>query len=78
MKKDKLNKNEKEILQCIKDTSYTNIFKYELSKYKKEYDKQVKEEGDIWDTYANLSPSRDEFIMVREQIKKIKKSKDYF
>jgi hypothetical protein len=72
LKKDKLNKNEKEILQCIKDTSYTKTFKYELSRYKKEYEKQVKEGKDIWDTYANLSPSRDEFIMVREQIKKIK------
>ena len=68
LKKDKINKNEKEILQCIKDTSYTNIFKYELSRYKKEYEKQVKEGEDIWDTYANLSPSRDEFIMVREQM----------
>ena len=78
LKKEKLSKNEKEILQCIRETSYTNIFKYELSRYKKEYDKQVKEGGDIWDTYGDLSPSRDEFIMVREQIKKIKKSKDYF
>tara|TARA_Y200000002_G_scaffold367542_1_gene359668 strand:+ start:237 stop:776 length:540 start_codon:yes stop_codon:yes gene_type:complete len=73
LKKEKLNKNEKGILQCIKDNTYTNIFKYELSRYKKEYNTQLKEGVDIWDTYSSLSPSRDELVMVREQIKKIKK-----
>ena len=71
-KKKKLTKQENDILQVIHQTNYINTFKYEQSRYKKEYDKELKTEKDIWDSYSYLSPSKSEIIMIKKQIKKIK------
>lgn len=72
--KQKFSKKDNEIFQCIKNISYANTFKYELSRYKKEYEKQVKEGEDIWNTYGLLSSSKNEIKMLKDQIKKIKKN----
>ena len=71
-KKTKLTKHENDILQVIHQTNYINTFKYEQSRYKKEYEKQLITEKDIWDSYSYLSPCKTELLMLKGQIKKIK------
>ena len=71
-KKTKLTKQENDILQVINQTNYVDTFKYEQHRYKMEYEKELKTEKDIWDSYGYLSPSRTELIMLKDQIKRVK------
>ena len=71
LKRNDYSEEEIELLRFIQNCNYSETFIKEKIRYDNEYQKQLIEENDIWDTYGELSPSRNELDLLIGQLEKI-------
>jgi len=71
--KKKKSLKDKKILLKIKELDYSKTFNYERRRYNKKYSELEILEHDMWDSYNELSPSKNELKQLMLQINKIKK-----
>ena len=72
LKRNEYTDKEIDLLRFIQNCDYSETFKEEEKRYDYEYQKQLVEENDIWDTYGELSPSKNEMDLLIGQLEKIK------
>ena len=72
LKRKDFSKEEVELLRFIHNCDYSETFIEEEKRYDFEYQKELREENDIWDTYGELSPSKNELDLLIGQLEKIK------
>jgi len=72
LKRNDYSDEEIELLRFIQNCNYSETFINEKKRYDIEYQKQLIEENDIWDTYGELSPSKNELDLLIGQLEKIR------
>ena len=72
LKRNDYSEEEIELLRFIQNCNYSETFINEKKRYDIEYQKQLIEENDIWDTYGELSPSKNELDLLIGQLEKIR------
>ena len=72
LKRNDYSEEEIELLRFIQNCNYSETFIKEKIRYDNEYQKQLIEENDIWDTYGELSPSKNELDLLIGQLEKIR------
>ena len=72
LKRNDYSEEEIELLRFIQNCNYSETFINEKKRYDIEYQKQLIEENEIWDTYGELSPSKNELDLLIGQLEKIR------
>ena len=72
LKRNNFSEEEIELLRFIHNCDYSKTFMEEEKRYNFAYQKELREENDIWDTYGELSPSKNELKLLIGQLEKIR------